>query len=772
MSSCARLYPVLGLGLLLACLAAPPALAQDGGLSSVSGLTVAAQTESETVVRIAVDPTGGMPTFGAFRAQGPERVIVDIAGAKLADGLAVDGSGGLVKSVASSTFDDGQKNVRLTFYLTEAGTPTVKQDGNSIVLTISRGATADPLAGALGQSEPVATRLSDLVEVQESGPTLASVDFQQQEKVSRVILQVLGSEPAVSQPESTLVVVDLPRAQIPAHITRALDTRRFFSAIDQVDVRPTRAGARVEIRLRRSTEYSVSRDGDRLNLDFKIPADLLAARAAGTDISGVAAPSTPDTNGGKGLGNASGSEILIGASGRTSDPQAAFGSGSGAGAHGPLAWAEEAPGLGGYRFTGRRMSIDLQEADIHTVLRFISEVAGINIVASDGVSGKVTVRLKDVPWDEALASVLTSKGYGAQRFGEILRIAPLEVIKNEQQVALEASKAKQDLEPLQTYIAPLNYAQASEVAGQVKSVISERGSVTTDEGNNQVIVRDVATVIASVRELLKSLDRQNRQVAIEARFVEASSSFTRALGIQWGGGLDASAATGYPTGLFFPNAIGAEGGLIRTGRGGENFYGDGNDSLLVDLGTSTSSGAISLNFGSIPGLFDISARLSALESEGWGKIVSNPRVTALDNETASVLQGARIPYKTVSNGGTQTQFITAALELSVTPHITTGNTVFLEITIANDRPDNSILVDGQPAISTKEIKTRVLVPDGDTTVLGGVYSTSESWSQQRVPGLASIPLIGYLFRNSQKDRTQNEMLVFITPRILPVTTGT
>lgn len=775
MSSTVLARPLRWLGagaLLCAVLAVGPAYAQDGGLAAVSGVQVTATSATEAVARIAVTPVGGaMPTYSAFRATGPDRVILDIANARLADGSSVAGGGGLVKSVESSTFNDGTANLRLTFALTGAATPTVAADGNTIVLTITKGASDDPLGSALGQNEPVSTRLSSYTEHDLSGPALDSVDFQQQEKTSRVILQLQGVEPSVSQTNATLLVVDLPKAQIPSHIVRELDTSRFFSAVDAIHVRPTRSGARVEIALRESTEYSVSRDGNLLYVDLKIPADILAQRDAGVSLATDVAPSTPQTNGGEGLHNASGSEVLIGASGKTSNPQAAFGTGAGTGAGGALSWAQEAPGMAGVRFVGRRMTIDLQEADIHTVLRFIGDVAGVNIVASDGVQGKITVHLVDVPWDQALAAVLQAKGLGAQRFGDILRVAPLEVIKAEQQTQLEATKAKADLEELQTYVAPLNYAQADAVATQLKNVISSRGTVTVDATSNQIIVKDTAGVIASIRELLRTLDKENRQVFIEARFVEASSNFEHALGIEWGSDVDASAATGYPTGLFFPNSVGVTGGMALDTKRSENFYGSGADSLLVDLGATSSTGAISFALGSIPGLIDLNARLSALETEGWGKIVSNPRVTALDNEEASVTQGERIPYLSTSNGGTSVQFVNAELELTVTPHITTSDTVFLDIKISNNRPDTSLTVNGQPAISTKEIKTRVLVPDGDTTVLGGVYATTDEWSQERVPGLSQIPLIGYLFKNSLRRKSQNEMLVFITPTIQPAIAG-
>jgi type IV pilus assembly protein PilQ len=395
----------------------------------------------------------------------------------------------------------------------------------------------------------------------------------------------------------------------------------------------------------------------------------------------------------------------------------------------------------------------------------------VNIVASDEVKGNVTVRLKDVPWDEALASVLRAKGLAAQRLGHVIRVASIETIKGEQQAALEAQKAKYQMEELQVYVAPLNYASATDLEKQVSSVLSERGSVEIDTRGNQLIIQDTANNVAQARALLRRLDAPTREVRIESRFVEANSNFSRSLGIQWGTDVNASAATGYPTGAFFPNSVGVDGGISRssgTSTSDHYYSSTSSDSLLMDLGASGETSAISFALGSIPGLVNIDARLSAAEVEGWGKIVSSPSVTALDNEEAKISQGSKIPYLSTSQNGTSVQFITAALELVVTPHITSDRTVFMEIQLTNNRPDFGNAVQGQPAISTKEISTRVLVPDGDTAVLGGVYATSESFTTSRVPGLGSIPIIGYLFKNSSKARSQDEMLVFITPHIVAV----
>ncbi len=285
-----------------------------------------------------------------------------------------------------------------------------------------------------------------------------------------------------------------------------------------------------------------------------------------------------------------------------------------------------------------------------------------------------------------------------------------------------------------------------------------------DQTSNQLIVQETEQKLAQIRELVRNLDKQTPQVLIEARVVEANSNYARALGIQWGAEVDASTRTGYSTGLFFPNNIGASGGLSTAGA--TQFYQPGADSLMVDMGAEGASSGLAFNLGSIPGLVDLDARLSAMESDGWGKVVSQPRVTTLDNRTAVISQGQRIPFLSTSAGGTNVQFIEATLQLEVTPHITQDDKVFLAIQVTNNRADFSQLVQGNPAIQIKEARTELLVEDGDTTVMGGVFSTEQSYNQDRVPGLSKIPLLGYLFKNSADATTRNELLVFITPHIV------
>ncbi len=743
-----------------------PSFAHAADLASVGGAQIGT-ADDVTVVHIQL--AAGTPTASVFRQSNPERLVVDIAGASLVEGGEAP-VGGIVSRSEFSAFDDGTQNVRLTLYLTGSATYDIKNTDGAIVLTLRAGAVQDPLASAAGKdAEADGVRLSG-PDNQPLGPRLATLDFQQRERVSRVLLGLSDVEPQITQPERNLIAVDLPGATMPESLKRELDTRFFYSAVDSVRAYTTRAGTRIAIRLREGAEYAVKKEGGLTLLEIQIPNDQVAARETALSRSAAAAPSTPTTNGGAPVTNGTNTEVLISASGEKVDPQARYGAGTGSRlSQSPLCYTGDMGG-GARKFTGRRMSIDLQDADIHTVFRFFGDFGDINIVTSDDVAGEVTVRMKDIPWDEGLAAVLQSKSLAAQCIGNIVRVASIDTIRSEQQTALEAKKANDEIEELQLYVAPLNYAQADELEKQVTALVSSRGSVQIDERGNQLIVRDREENVAQIRELLRHVDLPNRQVSIDARFVEANTNMVRDLGIQWGGMMDASATTGYPTGLFFPNSIGAAGGINPTTKVEQQY--NGNSGLLADLGpAAAANSALSMQFGTIPGLFNIDVRLAAAVTEGWGKIISSPRVTALDNEEATVIQGARIPYLSTSQNGTNVQFINANLELTVTPHITSDNTIFLDINLENSRPDFNITAQGQPGISTKSISTRVLVPDGDTTVLGGVYQTQETYSSSRIPGLGDIPILGYLFRSSNKTRDQNEMLVFITPHIIPVDGG-
>ncbi len=766
--------------LLAAALLAAPVRAQEVEAPSVQSVEVVAG--DTTSVRILLSQPVEGAAVQSYLLSDPERLVVEIPGG-VATGAApvVHGLGEVVTAVHTEQASD-EAGTLLKVVLDLEGT-------SDHVLSV---AGQEVSVALLGRTQPVlhaagpTTASTDAQgERPLSGPalppgapsTLATLDFENLDTVSRV---VIGTNRAVdytaSQPEAGLIVVDLPGTRLAPSLDRPLDTSEFVSPVRMVRAQGTRTGTRVAIHLRRTAEYSLRSGGENLlYVDVTLPADMQADRAAGRQTWTAAAPSSPAASGGEGLKSAYHEEILIGASGRSVNPQAAFGTGGGADDPASLfgmaaGFLYDTSSATSQSYSGQRINMDLVNADIHSVFRLVSHVSKLNLVAGDDVKGRITVRLENVPWDQALAAILQAKGLGSQRFGNIVRIAPIETIKSEQQAALEAQRAARELEPLQVYVVPLNYAQADHLTDQIKSVLSDRGSVQVDSRSNQLIVQDTESTLAQVRELVRQLDRRNPAVVIEARIVEANSSYSRGLGIQWGGEFDASASTGYATGAFFPSSVGVSGGL--TTNGAETFYNAGQSTLVADLSSPQGDfAALAMSLGSIPGLIDLDVRLSAMESEGWGKIVSSPHVSTMDNKTARIRQGSRIPYLSTSAGGTQVKFIDAALELTVTPHITSDGQVHLEVVVTNNRADFSVTVQGQPALQIKEAETTLIVADGDTTVIGGVFATEDTRSRGSVPFLGRIPILGLLFRNSGQVVSRNELLVFLTPRIVEVASG-
>ena len=785
--------------------------------------------ESVTVQRDTVSIHLGSSAEGSavssFLLNSPDRIAVDIMDAEVAEGWKEQSlvAGENVSDIQIQQFDDENgKIVRVEIFTKVNVEHTLQSTGDIIEIKLSESTTgADPLAAALGgddsskgTSDPLAEALSDSENKNEgqdaggdpllealasdgvvagledslaqestfvpasklsgpdqlpSGTALTSLDFEQLDDESRVIIGIKDiGEYDVTRPRPDTLMVDIDAATLPQSLSRILDTQHFYSPVQMVRAYRTSNGARVSISLTDSAEYTVTKaQNGYLIVSVPIPASMRQEELNSYQAEASVAPGTPDS----GISNAYQKEILIGESGNTSDPQSSFGTGGGA--NDPSAMLGMASGFmydtgsaATQKFSGKRITLDFVNADIHSIFRLISHVSNLNIVTGDDVSGRVTVRLQNVPWDQALAAVLQAKGLGSQKFGNIIRVAPIETIKSEQQSAVEAKRAQEELTELQLLVLPLNYAQASELQAQVTELLSSRGTLQVDTRGNQLIIKETEKRLAQIRELVRHLDKETPQVLIEARIVEASSNFTQMMGIQWGAELQANASTGYSTGLLFPNSVGMSGGIARDGNGGEQFYTAGADTLLVDMGAEASTSGIAFSLGSIPGLIDLDARLSAMESDGYGKVVSEPRITTLDNQMAKISQGARIPYLSTSSGGTQVQFIEAALEMFVTPHITSDNQVFLDLNITNNRPDFSNLVQGQPAIQIKEAQTNVLVSNGDTTVIGGVFSTGSTFSQDSVPGFHKIPVLGALFRNSAESITRDEMMVFITPHIV------
>ena len=417
-------------------------------------------------------------------------------------------------------------------------------------------------------------------------------------------------------------------------------------------------------------------------------------------------------------------------------------------------------------YRGQLVSFDFKDADIRDVLRILADISGFNIIVSSDVKGTVTLKLSNVPWDQALDVVLEDSGLGAFVEGNVVKVAPLKALQQRQTAIQAAAKSKEQLEPLTTRQVFVNYATAEELIPLAEPLLSDRGDIKVDTRTNSLLVTDTGQRVVQIEELVKNLDTRTPQVLIESRIVQATLDFTRELGVQWGFNYNASAATGNPTGAFFPSSI-STGGVTP---GNPGPFGQIGDNFLVDLPAAVgtgSGGAVGIVLGSITGAFDLDIRLSALENRGDGRILSSPKVLTLDNQPARIEQGVSIPFLSVSAAGTQTQFVDATLRLEVTPQVTNDGRVLMDIRVTDNAPDPSITgADGQPAIRRNEAETQVLSLDGETIVIGGIFTRTTTDNINGIPWFSRIPLLGFLFRKTLDVDQRRELLVFITPRII------
>ncbi len=417
------------------------------------------------------------------------------------------------------------------------------------------------------------------------------------------------------------------------------------------------------------------------------------------------------------------------------------------------------------RFKGRKISLDLQDADLVNVMRLFAEVANLNIILAPDVKGKVTVRMVNIPWDQAMDIILKMNGLGYVMEDNVLRIASVGALTKEAEEELRSKEAKKKVEDLVTRIVPINYSTASAIEVTIKKSLSPRGETVTDARTNTLIVKDIPRNVDEVVSLIRLLDKPIAQIMIEARIVEATTTFSRQIGVQWGGQAFADAAHGNSTGLSFPNSIAVTGGpsMGATPSGNGNFI----VNMPAAAGAGTGGGAIGMTFGSISKALNLDLVLSALESTGEGKVISAPKVSALDNKEAKIESGLSIPFSTTSASGTQIQFIDAKLALTVTPHATPDNKIFLKIQATKDAPNTSILgASGQPSIQKNEATTEILLSDGETAVIGGILTIDHTVSYTKVPFFGDLPLIGWLFRSKTSSDNKDELLIFITPRVV------
>ncbi len=415
-------------------------------------------------------------------------------------------------------------------------------------------------------------------------------------------------------------------------------------------------------------------------------------------------------------------------------------------------------------YRGELVSFDFKDADVRDVLRILSDISGFNMVIARNVEGSVTLKLNNIPWDQALDIVLEDAGLGAVVDVNVLKIAPLKTLQARQQALQRASKSHEQFKPLITKQVFVNYARAEELQPLVDPILSSRGDMRIDVRTNSVLITDIPERVAQISELLQDLDTRTPQVLIESRIVQATLNFTRELGVQWGFNYKASAETGNPTGATFPSSIQTGGTNVGSP------FGTNGDSFIVDLPAAVGTGAggvFGLVLGSITGAYDLDIRLSALENRGDGRILSSPKILTLDNTPARIEQGVSIPFLSVSAAGTQTQFVDATLRLEVTPQVTNDDRVLMTIKVTDNAPDETLQgANGQPSIRRNEAETQVLSADGETIVIGGIFTRAVTESESSVPWFSRIPLFGFLFQNTSTTDQRRELIVFITPRIV------
>ncbi|KAE9644581.1 type IV pilus secretin PilQ [Pseudomonas sp. PB106] len=410
-------------------------------------------------------------------------------------------------------------------------------------------------------------------------------------------------------------------------------------------------------------------------------------------------------------------------------------------------------------YVGEKLSLNFQDIDVRSVLQLIADFTNLNLVASDTVQGGITLRLQNVPWDQALDLVLKTKGLDKRKIGNVLLVAPADEIAARERQELESQKQIAELAPLRRELLQVNYAKAADIAKLFQSVtsaeakIDERGSITVDERTNNIIAYQTQDRLDELRRIVAQLDIPVRQVMIEARIVEANVDYDKSLGVRWGGSVQNKGNW---------NTSGVSNGSSTTiGTPGSTST----NSPFVDMGTVNNTSGIGIAFITDNVLLDL--ELTAMEKTGNGEIVSQPKVVTSDKETAKILKGTEIPYQEASSSGaTSVSFKEASLSLEVTPQITPDNRIIMEVKVTKDEPDYLNKVQDVPPIKKNEVNAKVLVNDGETIVIGGVFSNTQSKVVDKVPFLGDVPYLGRLFRRDVVSEKKSELLVFLTPRIM------
>ena len=673
----------------------------------IESVTTSTQSGVE-VIKIDMTQALTAPPVG-FSIQTPARVVLDLPNV---------GSGSMQSAIAMNQGNLRSANViqagertRVVLNLKQSVTYKTQISGKSLLVFL------DPVA-ASATDKPVAVFAENL-----NTATLAlkDVDFRRgTDNSGRIVVDLANNQVGVDiRPQGQNLVVEFLKTSMPEGLRRRLDVTDFGTPVQAISTFQTGDRVRMVIEPKGAWEHSAYQSDNQF---------VIEVRALKVDP------------------------------------------------------AKLTQGIG---FTGEKLSLNFQNIEIRSLLQVIADFTNFNIITSDSVAGAVTLRLKDVPWDQALDIIMQAKGLGMRKTGNVLWIAPKDELAAKEKQDFESKAAIQNIEPLKTQSFQLNYTKAAEIALQIqpsgsgtaasaRGLLSARGSVISEPRTNQLFVTDIPSRLEQVQELITKLDIAIRQVLIEARIVEAEDTFGKSLGVKWGGS-DLTGIRGGQAGTQITS--GANGGNrlafgssydVVSGITGETSGGTGGGQLLslgaTGLGGfSPASLGVSL-FSSVAGRF-LTLELSALENDGKGKVVASPRIVTADQTKALIEQGTEYPYQvTAPNGGTTLAFRKASLKLEVTPQITPEGNIILDLDINKDSRGEVLL--GTVAINTKHIKTNVLVENGGTVVIGGIFILEETDGETKVPVLGDVPLLGNLFKTKTKNTAKRELLVFITPKMI------
>jgi type IV pilus assembly protein PilQ len=691
-------------------LAAPLAWAQAPAKNAVESINFSQIQGGKIIVKVGLKEPLAAPPQG-FAVTNPPRIAVDLPDTVNAmNRTQIEAGEGDLKSVS---IVQTANRTRLVMNLTRNLTYTQALDGNQLVLTIdgSQAQTSSAQVATAPSSAP--TLFAEPAAGANVRYNLRDVDFRRgQASEGRVVVDLSSANIGIDiRQQGRQVVVDFLSTNVPRNLVRRLDVGDFGTPVRFVDTFEQGGNARMVIEPRGIWEYSAYQTDTQFILEVKPVKE---------DPNRLVQSSTPG-------------------------------------------------------YAGEKLSLNFQNVEVRAVLQVIADFTGLNIITSDTVGGNLTLRLKDVPWDQALDIILQAKGLSKRKNGNVVLIAPTDELAAKEKLALEAQNAVSDLEPVRTESFALSYAKASDLKALLSDkdqrILSKRGSSTVDERTNTLFIQDTSARLEEARRLVLQLDVPVRQVLIEARIVIADDLWGRQLGARFGtqSAFNSSQYNFGVSGTALNTASVISGSPPSQGSAalaaGALPAGAQPEQLNVNLPVIGAAGSIALSILNLGSGNLVNVELSALEADNRGKVVSSPRVITADKKKAIISQGTEIPYLTAAaSGATTVAFKPAVLELAVTPRITPDDRIIMDLEVKKDSVGQ--IFAGIPSIDTKKVATQVLVDNGDTIVLGGIFEQTTRTTVTKVPFLGDVPFVGILFRNTVKQDDKTELLIFVTPKIV------